>query len=138
MNFGERLKNIRRSKRVSQKELGQRLGVSQQTIAQYEKAESTPKASTVNKIANALNVDPRTLLDPPPSHVVDNTKMRQFLNELLKKQAEENLLRTFRSLNNDGKAKIIEYSKDIHKIAEYRADIQPPTTKSPVPSDQDE
>ena len=48
---------------MSQKTLGEKLGVSQQTIAQYEKAIDTPKISTVQKLANALEIQ-TTLLIP--------------------------------------------------------------------------
>lgn len=132
MNFGERLKNVRKQQKVSQKELGQRLGVSQQTIAQYEKAQSTPKAITVNKIANALDVNPQILLDEIPPRI------KEYARKITETVAEEKLLSIYRHLNDDGKNKIIEYSEDIQKIPEYRADEQPPAVESPTPSDQDE
>lgn len=42
MNFNEKLIELRRSKGLSQDELGQRLGVSRQTISKWELAQSYP------------------------------------------------------------------------------------------------
>ena len=56
MMIGESIKQARKSKGLSQKELGERLHVSQAMIAQYEKGSRNPKIETVKKIADALNV----------------------------------------------------------------------------------
>ena len=61
-SFGQRLKFIRRFRRLTQKELGILMGYSEKTadvrIAQYEKNARTPKTDTVNKLAEVLNVSP--------------------------------------------------------------------------------
>lgn len=57
--FGEKLKELREERDLSQKELGDKMGgITQQTIAQYEKKETVPKFETVSKIADALEVNP--------------------------------------------------------------------------------
>lgn len=56
MTFGERIKSIRKKKNITQAELGRRMGISQQTIAKYEKAVEQPKYKTVVKLARALDV----------------------------------------------------------------------------------
>lgn len=61
MNIGEQIKKYRKEAGLSQKELGQKLGVSQQHIAQYESGKRIPKLETINKIAGALNVGVRRL-----------------------------------------------------------------------------
>lgn len=58
-NFGEKLKELREERNLSQKELGDKMGgITQQTIAQYEKKDTVPKFETVSKIANALEINP--------------------------------------------------------------------------------
>lgn len=42
MNFNEKLIELRKSKGLSQDELGQRLGMSRQTISKWELAQSYP------------------------------------------------------------------------------------------------
>lgn len=57
MTIGEQIKQIRQKKGLSQKKLGEILGVSQQMIGQYENPYSNLKLETIRKIADALNVD---------------------------------------------------------------------------------
>ena len=61
-SFGQRLKFVRRFRRLTQKELGILMGYSEKTadvrIAQYEKNARTPKADSVAKLAEVLNVSP--------------------------------------------------------------------------------
>lgn len=56
MTIGERIKEIRTEKGLTQKELSEKSGVSYQMIGQYEKSDSNLQISTLLKIANALNV----------------------------------------------------------------------------------
>ena len=42
MTFGENIKRIRKEKGISQQDLGNKLGVTQQTVAQYEKSKKHP------------------------------------------------------------------------------------------------
>ena len=68
MEFGKKMKDIRIQKKISQRELGKRLGVSQQTIAQYERAVNVPKMETIQKIAEALEVTPADLYGEELTH----------------------------------------------------------------------
>lgn len=139
MNWGERLKAVRKEKKMSQRELGERLGVSQQTIAQYEKAQSMPKSSTVDRLADALDVDWRLLQDEPRRTIVFTERDRQKIyKEVVKLQLEEDLLDTFHALNEKGQEKVVNYSIDIYNNPEYRAEPQNPAAESSTPSDQDE
>ena len=56
MTIGEQIRKYRKQAGISQKILGERLGVSQQHIAQYENGKRIPKTETIRKIAYALNV----------------------------------------------------------------------------------
>ena len=54
--FAKRIRRLRESKRMTQKELADRAGVSQVSIYMYESGETTPKAQVVGKLASALGV----------------------------------------------------------------------------------
>lgn len=54
--FAKRIKELRESKQMTQKELAERVGVSQVSIYMYESGETTPKALIVGKLASALGV----------------------------------------------------------------------------------
>ena len=62
MKFGESLKELRLNHGLSQRELGERLGVSQQTVAQYERAEDPPKMKTIKRLADAMGMDSQEIL----------------------------------------------------------------------------
>lgn len=61
MSIGEDIKRMRIEKNMTQQELGQKLGVSQQMIGQWETGKANPKKETIEKIAKALDVDPYSL-----------------------------------------------------------------------------
>lgn len=61
MDIGEQIRNYRKKAGLSQKELGRKLGVSQQHIAQYENGKRIPKLETINNIAGALGIGVRRL-----------------------------------------------------------------------------
>ena len=63
MTVGERIKQIRKEKGLTQGDLAKRLGVSQAMITQYENHQREPKKfDTVKKIAAALEVAPEDIL----------------------------------------------------------------------------
>ena len=55
------LRELRRAKLVSQRELAKMAGVSQKTIVDIETGKTHPHPSTLRKIAVALKVQPETL-----------------------------------------------------------------------------
>lgn len=73
-NFGEKLKELREERNLSQKELGDKMGgITQQTIAQYEKKETVPKFETVSKIADALEINPNIFYSDFSQYVVNDS-----------------------------------------------------------------
>lgn len=63
MNIGERIKQRRTNLRMTQKELGKLLNVTQQMIGQWESSGNNIKLSTLGKIADALDCHVLDLLD---------------------------------------------------------------------------
>ncbi len=63
MNFGEKVKTLRKEKGLTQTELGQEIGVSLRTIISYETGKSHPKKRDVyTKLAEFFNIDQEYLL----------------------------------------------------------------------------
>ena len=58
MSVGQNIKKARKKAGMTQKELAQKLGLSFQSIAQWENDLRNPKVETLRKIANALECDP--------------------------------------------------------------------------------
>lgn len=63
MTTGERIKSARKRAGLTQKELGQKLGISASMIGQYETNIRTPKHGTILKLARALKIFPQELYD---------------------------------------------------------------------------
>jgi transcriptional regulator with XRE-family HTH domain len=78
MNLGERIRNIRESKGLSQKEVSEKIGCSYQQLAQWEKGLRNPTYRNIEKIANAL--DTSTLL--LTGFDLCNISTKDLLNEL--------------------------------------------------------
>ncbi len=62
MTVGENIRAIRKRKGLTQKALGELLGVSQATVGQYETNKNPPKIETLQKIANKLGASVFELL----------------------------------------------------------------------------
>lgn len=141
MNFGDKLKEERKKKGMSQKELGQKLGVSQAMIAQYEKGDRAPKIETINKIAQALDINPSILIrcnnnvswidlfsgDANFNHTLKELKENlnlegafQNIYEITQEDTETELLSNYRKLNDKGQEKAVEHVEMLTKIDEYK------------------
>lgn len=90
MTIGENIRRIRKEKGITQKELGERLNMTQSAIGQFENDKTSPKKDTIEKIASALSVKPSELmkgvwetLDKKHSDEIKNTvKHLEFIDFL--------------------------------------------------------
>lgn len=62
MNISERIKKIRKQKKLTLVELGEKIGLKKSTISRYEKNDINIPSDKLEKIAHALNVSPQYLL----------------------------------------------------------------------------
>lgn len=70
MTVGEKIKQARKIKKLTQAEFAKKLDVSVPTLQRYENGVTELKPSTINKIAEALEVDINVLLsDDEPKKV---------------------------------------------------------------------
>jgi transcriptional regulator with XRE-family HTH domain len=60
--IGDKLKEIRTRRLLTQDELAEKASVSQSTIANIERNNAEPHFRTIRKLAKALDVDPTELL----------------------------------------------------------------------------
>ena len=152
MTVGDRIKESRKKNGLSQKELGQKLNISQQMIAQLENSSAMPKIDTLQKIADALNIpltyllygsiispdlevylntndkestlsEPTNLQDHASDHMHRITKYALLLTEFENKQKLAQLINLFDKLNTDGKNKALDQREMLTKIPEYQQTI---------------
>lgn len=118
MSIGEHIKMARKNKGLTQKELGNLLGISQSAVGQFENDTSNPKYETLQKIADALDVSVYSLIDINKSQkeleilqkelrdIQDNTDM-PYNTKLDIMQSKENDI--------EQQHKILHIKQDIYK-----------------------
>jgi transcriptional regulator with XRE-family HTH domain len=62
--IGEKLRETRKRKLLTQQQLAERSGVGIATIIRIERNQVEPRGSTIRKLAEALGVDPHELVKP--------------------------------------------------------------------------
>lgn len=95
--LGNRLKNLRKEKKLLQKELAIELNLSQETISLYESNKREPDYATLQKIADFFNVT--------TDYLLGRTDIRESLSESTN-NLQDNI--TFEDL---------EMLKEIHKLS---------------------
>lgn len=113
MNLSEKIAIVRKARRYTQEELGDKVGVSRQTVSSWEKGDYEPTLDNIRAIVEVLNVSFDTLLN---DKVDLNDK--QELNIALKNLDED----TKRKVNNSFRYRIREYTikkKDYAKVIVY-------------------
>ena len=136
MNIGDNMRNIRKQKSMTLQQLADILGCSQQNISQYESGKRTPKLKTIQKIADALDVNVNDLLENPlddspiykaykNTNSLDLPLAKNFINEKIVSQIGDweqidiELLKKFKQLNETGKAIAIERIEELTEIPRY-------------------
>jgi transcriptional regulator with XRE-family HTH domain len=79
--FGKKLASIRKSKGLTQTELGKRIGVSQRIMHHYENKAEYPPPTKIIELAKALDMSMDELLQPK-----NNTKKHKNINHQLAKR----------------------------------------------------
>lgn len=72
MTFGQKMRNKRKSKGISQQFLSKEIGIPQTTISDWENDKSLPNVIDAYKIANALECSIPDLVDELPRTGTDN------------------------------------------------------------------
>lgn len=75
MTAGERIRQNRLNKKMTQKELGEKAGIAEPTIRRYELGKLNPKFETLQKIATALSIPVTDLLTLEEEHETEDKKM---------------------------------------------------------------
>ena len=110
MNLSEKISIIRKARKYTQEEMGDKIGVSRQTVSDWEKGKFEPTLDSIRAIAEVLNVSYDTLLNEK----VDLRDKAQ-LNVALKNLDNE----TKGKVNNSFRYRIREYTitkKDYIKV----------------------
>ena len=129
MTTGQRIKAARKNAGLTQKELGQRLGVAYQTLAQWENDLRNPKYETLQRIAAALNVDVSWLmngytLEQRDQESKDYVKKRFAETNAWKDRLDE-IGQDLGKLNDEGQVEAVKRVKELTEIEKYRYKQKP-------------
>ena len=102
--IGNKIKEYRKLKGLTQKELAKTVGMGDTTIANYEKGLRTPKKNTMFALAKAFNI-PIDDLFPP----IKKSKQSKLTND----PRQELLLSNYNLLNDNYKDELIEVSETL-------------------------
>lgn len=119
--FGKKLKALRTSRKISQKEFGKIFGLAESTIGMYERDERRPDFELLNKFADYFEVSTDYLLGRTNTPILsqqekeeaefqafaNNPKLNVFYKELLdsEEEAVERLREIWEIIKNDYKKK---------------------------------
>ena len=123
---------FRQGKKLSQKDLGKLLGVSQQMIGQWESSAANLTFATIQKIADALKVSMSDIVNTTGS-VMDPSvsafmRMGENFREVITffpnrtqtlSKLEQNVLSDDRKLNNEGRTEARKRIKELAEIPRY-------------------
>lgn len=131
LTIGEKIKKARKAAGLTQKELGERLGVQQATISAFEKNKTSIKVITAERIANAIGCDIYDIITV--EDVINRSKQilesfnpddwrdatNEVRSELLTPQLKEIIDSSFAELNIKGKKEAAKRVEELTHIDKY-------------------
>ena len=119
INPGTRIKELRLLAKMSQEELGRRVGVQRAAIQKYEKGTVTNiPLGTLEKIANVFDVSPTYLVGwtgKEQNELSMEVKIIQGVSKFYGEGAVS-LLEIYSSLSKVGQNKVLAYAEDIKQV----------------------
>lgn len=127
MTIGEKIKQIRKEKGLTQKALGELLSISEGMVRQYELGIRNPKIETIEKIASALKISPFEIMGysywdekyNPDGKLAEEVKVIQQVEKEFGQDAFI-LLQHYSKLNEKGQKKAINDLADMTEIKKYK------------------
>lgn len=138
MTTGEKIRQVRKRRNLTQKQLGELAGIAEPTIRRYELGKLNPKFETLQKIASALDVYIADLLDTQSADIYQagidlgsdlEEWQNHIIDELWKRDGysgsdnEVRLIRSFSRLTDEGQLKTIQYVEGLADNPEFQAPI---------------
>ena len=96
-NFASRLVELRKSKRMSQAELGDMLGVTRAAVSEWEKSKSVPRLDKLAEISRFFGVSLAELSGTPGGEVSVDAELRRLPDDM-QLLLRKSFLDTIRSL----------------------------------------
>lgn len=114
MAVGDNIRAERKKAGLTQKELGERLGISPVGIAQWENGLRTPKIETLQKISDALNVPISKLME-----ICDDELLKQ-VGQLRSRARVSKIEEYLSQLNDEGQEVAVERIRELAEVPRYQ------------------
>lgn len=114
LTIGNKIKVIRKERGLTQKEFAKRINKSERMIQKYENSEVEPRIEVLREIALALDISFSELINPRNIPININKSIDKFKNEYV------DFIIDFEQLNDEGKNKVINYTKDLLDNPNYQ------------------
>lgn len=124
--MANRIRELRKQNDMTMKQLGEKLGLGESTISQYETGKREPDIKTLLKISECFNVSVDYLLGnvSEPWFYLDNDRIVREINsyedEPDKEPIKKLLLYAFDQLNDEGQQKAVERVEELTEIPKYQ------------------
>ena len=120
MTVGDRIKEARKRANLTQQEVSDKLGIKVPSYQQYESGKRNPKRETLQKIAEALEVDAFDLYGDEP----DRKGLELVAPPPDPDPREAELLGNFHQLNEAGQDQLITQSRYLLTDDRYKKEAQ--------------
>lgn len=96
--LGARIQEIRKSKNLTQEVLAEKIGIDKPNLSNIECGKRFMTADTLEKIAEALNVEEKELFDF--SHIQDRKELIKFLNQAIEHSTDSELMYLYKVISS--------------------------------------
>lgn len=124
MTTGQLIQQARKSAGLSQKQLGEKLGLSASMIGQWENDLRNPKLETIQRIAAALGCDPYSLYSWDQA----TAALEEHINA---QPPQQRISAALGKLNDDGMEKAADAVEVIAEVPRYQAQLAPTAPAEP-------
>lgn len=107
MSVGEKIRQLRKEKNMSQVDLAMATGLTASAISMYELDSRNPKIETLEILADFFNVDMNFLTG------------REAHTSIIADDTERLLISQYRALNREGQEKVADYIADLVASGRY-------------------
>lgn len=123
VTIGERLKRLRVERGMTQKEVGKILGITKGAVQKYESGQITNfRTETIKQLSVLFGIAPAYFIFEDVEEDYSSANSENLRNMIILHFGERfvKFLDVLDTLNEDGRAKVIEYTNDLHEIEKYR------------------
>ena len=124
---GEKLKQLRKKRNLTQQQLAYMVGCTNLAISRYERSQYTPRPDRLHKLAEALMVDTRELFPGETEQVPQESR------EQLKKRLIKELLQ----IDPDLRAEVLGFVRGYLEGQSYGSDKKPQLVEKPEEEKED-